>query len=148
MFNSTAKDLCPSYQGGWWGHFAQSKFAKKVDKFWHHCQCGKGPMWYKHLGATSTITRHQVVVWGSGCTRSRESLALEIGRQPSDESYTSVMTCRWWYTSRASGLIAENQPINQILCRLVWAKTYFSIFFLNDLYDHLREGIQKKIDFF
>ena len=63
MFNSTAKDLCPSYQGGWWGHFAQSKFAKKVDKFWHHCQCGKGPMWYKHLGATSTSTRHQVVVW-------------------------------------------------------------------------------------
>ena len=36
--------------------------------------------------------------FGSGCTRSRESLALEIGRQPSDESYTSVMTCRWWYT--------------------------------------------------
>ena len=40
MFNSAAKDLCPCYHGGW-GHFPQWKFAKKVDKFWHHCQVVK-----------------------------------------------------------------------------------------------------------
>ena len=78
MFNSTAKDLCPCYQGGWWGHFAQSKFAKKVDKFWHHCQCGKGPMWYKHLGATS-MYQHQAPGGGLGIGLHQKSGKSGVG---------------------------------------------------------------------